>query len=1662
MELTPDEHAFLTKESAREEPLEVTKRDKDTIHLNDGTTASVTKGDYGWEVTDHAYPHEAGIADRVLDGLSRSEAVEDAPRVLENLRKNTAESLWEKAGIHDPDEVTKPEAAKPPIEEPKTPVEAPAPSVEETKPVEELKAPVEAPSAPPVAEAAPSVEPAAKEASPKKLTAKQAREEAEAQLVREKAAPMLEGLPIVPENPTLGDAIKASNFYHIQDVVPDIVRDNWTKRIEAAKNNPGVNVPKLVGDIHDAGLKAIMANAKAQVEGERAKAKTESRFIGVDARRAAAADELARNQKKAEETKAAAAQQAQLVQEAKEAQAAARQKDLAEREAIGPVDSDERQGNGDRPANVGARVEHDLAGKAPHEVAAWLVETAPDGFRKEVATKVAKLLKRLSDAGIKYDFGIEHLGDKVRAPTSRGNVYTEGGMANTYHIRIKGADVGGYSGANYETVLHEMIHAVTMGALAAGKYKAFEGMQVGQLRRDLTAVRNAVVEHFNERAKNPDQMTPIEKDLFNGQNSIKNIDEIVAWGLTNPRFQEYLNTIRYDAKTTLWGKFVDSVRKFLGMDVGSNSALAEVLRQSEKLLSLKGEELAPAYDERMNNKPRTPVQEGSAEQAEAVHEQDDKNSVGMEKALISAATAAHPGTNPLESAKGFAQGVGEAISSRDARRIVSNDVVRSWDVKATKFWMPILPTSAIFDWAAKTVPALHEVSKMVEKMFAERQTMKGYTDKIDKAIETFALKYGQKTLAMMQALARINQVDVTRHANLEAALKDDVVMRTYGEALAEPLITPNERKEFTAVVKQRAQELRETYQTWEALGQQEGGQKLYEIMRQYHKDSYELMRATLDENIKRLGLPDAVTKKLMDRIRLSMETSKEDKNRYNRVSAEEMPDEYSPFKRFGKNYLRVKGHEALPDGFYSRYDTVQELEHAKRAMADYLGTTVHEASRSGVFQEGYDADVFNQGTAANESSKLLKDFFSVVDDNVGTGKKLDEKAAADLKDQFYQLYLQSLPEQSIRKMFVHSKNVPGFSTDVRRVFASTADMYTNQITKMAYAPQIDSLLSGAREMLTNPLGEEGAPTSEEAAKANIFVDEAVKRVDDIMAPKKQGPIASFLNRAAFTMFLTSAATAATQFSGIPIRVFPKLWADHGIGPAVSMLAKYMNVFQSVGGWSKEDVLGNKSFKFPTVGDSGLMNNPLLKRAYQAGMDRAVYGTLLHQILGNRATPKEGFESAVHQGVSKTYGIMTAMFNTSEFVSREMSYMAAFELEHKKALKSGLKGEDAFQTAVDKAVESTKHSLGNYSQFEVPRGAKKNEITRAAFLFKMYAVNQTKFFVQNLWKATFQKGVTPAERFAAAKELTAVLAMGGLFHGMTGMPLYSLVTMAASAALKGASARNPNNPDDLMAYDTDYQFRHEFMPKYFGGTVSGLDGKQHSWADMLTTGVVPQLTNMNIGSRTSFDNMWFRAGKPGKDWGDTAANWVIANMASPSMAEGYLKGVQDISEGNVERGVEGVLPAFFKGSLTALRLASEGAETRGGDKVMGADEIGGLGLAGQALGFQPTNLALRQQQDIGITSQIKNMANERQKLLEAFNAVTVFPEHQDYEKAQAAAQKIVEFNQRYPYPQVQISQDTMAKSQRTYWMKHMMTVQGVATTRKNMGYVLPAIYDQEGQ
>lgn len=253
-------------------------------------------------------------------------------------------------------------------------------------------------------------------------------------------------------------------------------------------------------------------------------------------------------------------------------------------EGMGTLESKE----GGKPSKISKedqRLEKELTGKTVVEVSDWSVKNAPNQFAKVIANMVNKRIKEIEARGIKLSFVI-HSGEtrKVKMMDAKGIVDYDyrGNTLAKIELGLNGAAVldnqlGYPSGMNYTTILHELLHVATSGQL-------FMLSKDDPLVVELSDLRNQVVKYYNDRVAKKD-LTPFMKRIYDREiNAIRNIDELVSWGLTDKDMQEFLSNIKVGEKTA-FTKLVQLVREILGINKDYESALDRLIRTSESVLS---------------------------------------------------------------------------------------------------------------------------------------------------------------------------------------------------------------------------------------------------------------------------------------------------------------------------------------------------------------------------------------------------------------------------------------------------------------------------------------------------------------------------------------------------------------------------------------------------------------------------------------------------------------------------------------------------------------------------------------------------------------------------------------------------------------------------------------------------------------------------------------------------------------------------------------------------------------------------------------------------------------------------------------------------------------------------------------------------------------------
>jgi hypothetical protein len=606
---------------------------------------------------------------------------------------------------------------------------------------------------------------------------------------------------------------------------------------------------------------------------------------------------------------------------------------------------------------------------------------------------------------------------------------------------------------------------------------------------------------------------------------------------------------------------------------------------------------------------------------------------------------------------------------------------------------------------------------------------------------------------------------------------------------------------------------------------------------------------------------------------------------------------------------------------------------------------------------------------------------------------------------------------------------------------------------------------------------EGMPPAQNS-ELGMFVDEMARRGMEEINPAPESKLANFAAQAAFYMLLTGAGSAAVQTTALPIYVMPALNANYGYGKAAASFAKWGSLFKSLG-FTTENVDGVEQLIAPTVAESSLVrNSPLLQRAFNEATARDLVGqSLSSNIVDLRRTPDSVVDSLSNNATRTFLNVTAGLFSGSERLTREISFMMAFELEY---AKSG-----DFDKSVDAAADIVQRYVGRFDRFARPpvmRGWGKVPLQ-----FKNYAALVTTFLIRNAAQVITGSG---AGRMAALNTLGGILLLGALFFGVTGLPLYGVLTAAIDAALESLedeegylhkagkralgdefakrmveNKRRRIEKDQFTATNSDMRFRYEFLPKWAGGiTFGGEDGKRYSLATMLERGPISVMSDVNIGPRMAFDGIWFKAVRQSEDFKEKLGNWLEALAAPPvtGAVEKIVDGVNDIIDDKPLKGASQVLPPAYGNILKSELVRREGVKTRRDDMVISKDELSTGNIIAQATGLGSTRAAALQDKNFKTRNEILLAQERKNKVLEEFRKLVADPKNDgspEYlKKWDAFFKKYDQYNARYPMERTAITPESLNKVAENELEARANAARGLRVREQLRDYILPRHYD----
>ena len=710
---------------------------------------------------------------------------------------------------------------------------------------------------------------------------------------------------------------------------------------------------------------------------------------------------------------------------------------------------------------------------------------------------------------------------------------------------------------------------------------------------------------------------------------------------------------------------------------------------------------------------------------------------------------------------------------------------------------------------------------------------------------------------------------------------------------------------------------------------------------------------------------------------------------------EQMIDPYFPLKRFGRFWYKEGTGKDMK--FYMFESAYARNEALKKARA---------ASPQGTFASGN--DVRSMTSTALQNARLFEELKGMV---TNVDEKDPEKLKEAILDQMGELFITTLPSQSIRNMFLHRKNVPGASADMVRSFAHAMFHLGYQQARFEYAPRMFDSMEAARSYLST----QGVATTpeEDATRStlNDYLNEVQQRLDKVLSPMDQASWVTFVSNLGFLNFLTSPASAIVNMLAVPTIGYPVLAGPYGWGPARQAYSKYMKML-SGSGW--KDELGN--FDAPSIGRNKNLTE-VEKRAYQAFIDSGLIDiSMTHDVAGLSEQPSNDYTGRWH----KVMTFAAFPFHKAERFNREVTAMAAFDLAYKS-------NGGNFEAAVEKAKNLTYKSMFDYSTANKPRYFQ-GDLPKVLLQFKQYAQHMTYLLFRTAYESTNLIGQKEYEQLMAEgktdeankvmkeaielrkdarRTFAGMMGMSFLFAGTMGMPVWFIFSGIANAF---ASVFG----DDDDEYDVENWYKN-WLNSVFGGFVG----------DSIARGVVPQITGASLSDRmsTNLTDMWWRDTKRNQDEVTNTQNAII-NLLGPSagMIINSAEAVKRFNDGHVERAFETIAPAAIKNIMVGSRLASEGALTMKGDTLL--ENISAKEAFLQMLGFSPERLAQRQAANIEAKSMEEALKSRRQDYL---NFLAMAYDAGDSDAVAKILEKIADWNMIHPEKEFQINFNTIKAS-----------------------------------
>jgi hypothetical protein len=1266
-------------------------------------------------------------------------------------------------------------------------------------------------------------------------------------------------------------------------------------------------------------------------------------------------------------------------------------------------------------------VQAGVEGKSAIEAAKFVAKNAPSKDLRVIATAIQNRLTAFEKAGLSVDFKVIHLGDSIprNMQDVRGfmdpNVPFADGLAGKPIIpkplvRVMGADITGKVGVSYEVVTHELFHAVT--SLQINNVGGINDAKTTAAVAELNAVRNRVVDSYNERLSAGKKLSPIEKEFSKGGNNfLENPREFITWAMTNRGAAEYLDTIPYQNTTALTA-FVRALRKLFGLETTQDTALTEVIKVTEVLLgknavnaamrkaqAVEGAGIAAttlpnmasgAYIPGLNTivlSTRTGLNEhtllhesGHAGLAQILNNRNHpttKKFIEFFDEIKTRMGDAYGGSDIQEFAAEFVSN-GEFQALLKQIKSPKGDSLWTRVIKAIAEFFGLRKTDTAYDTTLKFLNDLLDVSQGIEPTLAD--TLYLGNGNVDAVMDDVADTYlSRSTEDALDAVSRLESDKGRVWALGTASLGN--MQNMFGETSPRykgknplpigTLLAAIERKrgEVNTAIDRTSKNIREMSKA-ERDATPAQRQAFNDIAIDARLESVDFLKP-LPKNA---GPKKAAAhKKLNNRfnqlpkplqasyrtLRKELDTFLEE---YVELISQLLPE--TAASNLMKDFAQLEGVIAYvpferTGEYWIRYKDPDNLDsngdprETPRALASPRKREIEIAKLKAKHGQNFEVQQYDNLNSISVPKGLPEGQF--VTKLVGEMRNSGVDEA--IVEQVYQQYVSMFPENSLMQQFKKSKNDPGMDRDIVTAYSNVAIKWANKIANTRYNPQIETAMQEIRRVQKEYHG--GDKNMAAAAKA-------LTMQEGFFLNPRVAPWAANLTFASyFEYILGSVSSAVVNLTGLMFMVTPMLGARTTYTKAgdAMLLAGKLAASKN---WREGKIEGELSkYKnlYRELDNRGLLQHTVAREALERGK-----------------TKGKDFDGVFY----KTVEVLSIPFAASEKYMRATTAIAAYDL----AMANGIPSENVpannEQAAIDFAAKMVRDAHTGGMAETMPRWLQ-NDFGRVVWTFKNIVFQQAYVLATAMKQAFLDSDLPPEVKRVARRQVMGTFGLSFALLGGKGLPFFGALTTVMSIfdAIFG---------DDEEPYDPRVELSDTFGSFFYDGLIGSL-------------------LNINISERAALarDIVWRDDPKSIEDYG-YLRTWMMA-LGGPMFSYGI--GVEkalteDFPQGRYMRGFEGLSPTFFRNGLKSIRYMEEGARNRDGDPI--DTDINAWNLMTQAIGFTPADLSNTYEQ----RSSAKNFENKvlqrKQRILNKYKTAKKMGDKALQEEAVKEAR---EFRRKFP-------------------------------------------------